>query len=650
MIQNFIYTDERFADLQLLRYRLNGFEELSARQKAYIYYLSQATLAGRDITTDQFGKYNLRIRKVLEAIYIRYNGSKDLPDFKALELYLKRLWFSNGIYHHYGCEKFQPEFSEDFLQNEVEKLGVSAWPLQQEGMQATDFIREIFPVIFDAEVLPKRVNKAAGDDLVKTSACNFYDGVTQKEVEDYYKALKSDSDEEPPSWGLNSIVVKSDGSISELKWTESGRYGRAIQVIISWLERAITVAENEQQQHVIRLLVDYYRTGDLKAFDQYSIEWLKEQEGRVDFINGFIEVYGDPLGLKGSWEGIVEYKDLEATRRTQKICQNAQWFEDHSPVDPRFRKSQVRGVTANVICAAMLGGDEYPSTAIGINLPNADWIRARYGSKSVTIGNLTEAYNKAAHGNGFYEEFVCDETTRALIDRYGDLCDDLHTDLHECLGHGSGQLLPGVDSDALKEYGNTIEEARADLFGLYYMADDKLIELGLLSDREAYQAHYYTYILNGLMTQLTRIRPGHCIEEAHMRNRALVAHWVYEQGKGIVSLTRQNGKTFVVIDDYQALRDLFARLLAEIQRIKSEGDFAAARDLVEKYAVTVDSELHHEVLERYARLNLAPYKGFINPRMQPVFDEKGEIVDVLLDYTETYSDQMLRYSEEFGLL
>ena len=472
MEQDFIYTDEHFADLQLLRYKLNGFEELSARQKAYIYYLSQATLAGRDITTDQFGRYNLRIRKVLEAIYIRYSGPRDCADFKALEVYLKRLWFSNGIYHHYGCEKFQPEFSESFLKNEIMKLCKSDWPLEQEGIRAQDFIDEVFPVIFDASVLSKRVNKSVGEDLVQTSACNFYDGVTQKEVETYYNRLKSTEDEEPPSWGLNSTVVKDGNEIREIQWTENGRYGRAIRAIIHWLEKAMDVAENQQQQRVIRLLIDYYRTGDLKIFDRYSIEWLQEQAGRVDFINGFIEVYGDPLGLKGSWEGIVEYKDMEATRRTQAICRNAQWFEDHSPVDERFRKREVRGVTAHVVCAAMLGGDEYPSTAIGINLPNADWIRARYGSKSVTIGNLTEAYNKAAHGNGFYEEFVCDETTRALIDRYGDLCDDLHTDLHECLGHGSGRLLPGVDSDALKEYGNTIEEARADLFGLYYIADD----------------------------------------------------------------------------------------------------------------------------------------------------------------------------------
>lgn len=650
MEQDFIYTDEHFADLQLLRYKLNGFEELSARQKVYIYYLSQATLAGRDITTDQFGRYNLRIRKVLEAIYIRYSGPRDCADFKALEVYLKRLWFSNGIYHHYGCEKFQPEFSESFLKNEIMKLCKSDWPLEQEGIRAQDFINEVFPVIFGASVLSKRVNKSVGEDLVQTSACNFYDGVTQKEVEAYYNRLKSTEDEEPPSWGLNSTVVKDGNEIREIQWTENGRYGRAIRAIIHWLEKAMDVAENQQQQRVIRLLIDYYRTGDLKIFDRYSIEWLQEQAGRVDFINGFIEVYGDPLGLKGSWEGIVEYKDMEATRRTQAICRNAQWFEDHSPVDERFRKREVRGVTAHVVCAAMLGGDEYPSTAIGINLPNADWIRARYGSKSVTIGNLTEAYNKAAHGNGFYEEFVCDETTRALIDRYGDLCDDLHTDLHECLGHGSGRLLPGVDSDALKEYGNTIEEARADLFGLYYIADDKLIELGLLPDKQAHQSQYYTYMLNGLMTQLTRIRPGHCIEEAHMRNRALIAHWVYEHAKGAVSLVYRGGKTSVVINDYQALRTLFAQLLAEIQRIKSEGDFDAARNLVEKYAVSVDEVLHREVLERYARLHLAPYKGFINPWMKPVLNEQNEIIDVKLDYTETYSHQMLRYSEEFGLL
>ena len=636
--EDFNYSDERFADLQLLRYRLNGFESLTAQQKQLVYYLSEATLWGRDITFDQFGKYNLRIRKMLEVVFARYQGNRESKDFKALEIYLKRVWFSNGIYHHYGCEKFVPGFDESFLREMLAAVGENE----------ADY-EDLFPVIFDPEVLPKRVNKADGVDLVKTSACNFYDGVSQREVEAYYASVKDASDPEPLSYGLNSTLVKREGRIMEDKWCAEGKYGETIRHITYWLRKAMGVAENDDQRTYIATLIRYYETGDLRLFNLYCIQWVTEHRSRVDFINGFIEVYGDPLGLKGSWEGIVEYKDLEATKRTQTISDNAQWFEDHSPVNPRFRKPKVKGVTANVICAAMLGGDEYPSTAIGINLPNADWIRAEHGSKSVTIGNLTDAYNKAAHGNGFREEFVVDAETIALIDKYGDVCDDLHTDLHECLGHGSGQLLPGVDPDALKNYGNTIEEARADLFGLYYIADEKLVELGLTPDMEAYKSQYYTYMMNGLLTQLTRIKPGRQIEEAHMRNRALIAHWCYAHGDAI-ELLKRDGKTYIRINDYQQLRRLIAELLAEIQRIKSEGDFESARELVERYAVKVDADLHQEILDRYAKLNLAPYKGFLNPVMRPIEDSDGQIVDVELDYTESYTDQMLRYSRDYSVM
>ena len=642
---------ERFADIQLLRYRLNGFEQLSLLQKKLVYYLSKATLYGRDITFDQFGRYNLRIRKMLEAVYTDPSVNHETDDFRALEVYLKRIWFSNGIYHHYGTEKFQPDFTADYLRSLLQQVDARKLPLR-DGETLDALCDELFPVIFDPTVLPKRVNKADGEDLLLTSACNFYEGVTQQEAEEFYAQRKADDEKNsrPLSHGLNATLVKRNGVIEEDVWKIDGRYGNAIQHIVYWLKKAHGVAENTRQQRVIELLISYYETGNLQCFNDYCIEWVGEHEGRIDFVNGFIEVYGDPLGLKGSWEGIVEYKDLEATKRTQTISQNAQWFEDHSPVDPRFRKPHVKGVTANAICAAMLGGDEYPSTAIGINLPNADWIRAEHGSKSITISNITEAYNKAAHGNGFKEEFVIDQETLAIIEKYGDKCDDLHTDLHECLGHGSGQLLPGTDPDALKAYGNTIEEARADLFGLYYIADHKLVELGLLPDDNAYQAQYYGYIMNGLMTQLIRIEPGHQIEEAHMRNRSLIAHWCYEQGNGVVTIERHEGKTFVRINDYKALRALFARLLAEIQRIKSEGDYEAARQLVERYAVKVAPQLHQEVLERYKRLNLAPYKGFINPVLKPVLDAQGEICDIQVDYTESYVHQMLRYGQEYGTL
>lgn len=647
---DFNYQDERFADLQLLRYRLNGFERLSVPQKVLVYYLSQATLFGRDITFDQFGKYNLRIRKMLEAVYTDMTVSHDTDEFKALEVYLKRVWFSSGIHHHYGCEKFKPGFSADYLRNVLHQVNPSMLPLKS-GETIDQMCDELFPVIFDESLMPKRVNQADGEDLLLTSACNFYDGVTQAEAEAFYGRQKQMESEPqtPPSYGLNSTLVKENGEIKEFTWSSEGKYANAIRHIIYWLEKARDVAENEQQKKVISLLITYYQTGDLHRFNEYCIEWLKEHDSAIDFINGFIEVYGDPLGLKGSWEGLVEYIDEEATHRTQTISQNAQWFEDHSPVDPRFRKPVVKGVSANVICAAMLGGDEYPATAIGINLPNADWIRAQYGSKSITISNITDAYNKASRGNGFKEEFVIDAETIGIIEKYGDICDDLHTDLHECLGHGSGQLLPGVDPDALKAYSSTIEEARADLFGLYYIADSKLVELGLLPDEKAYQSQYYTYMMNGLMTQLIRITPGNQLEEAHMRNRALIAHWCYENGDAI-KLVKRDGKTYVEITDYVELRSLIARLLAEIQRIKSEGDYKAARAMVERYAVKVDPELHAEVLERYKKLNLAPYKGFINPQLLPVYDENGEICDITANYGESYSHQMLRYSAEYGTL
>ena len=645
------YVDERFADLQLLRYRLNGFTELSLRQKKLVFFLSKATLYGRDITFDQFGAFNLRIRKTLEAVYTDRRIDHDTPQFAALEQYLKQVWFSNGIYHHYGCHKLVPDFSPEYLEEVLSVVDATRLPLRS-GETVDGLYRELKPVIFNPSVLPKRVNKTDGDDLVATSACNFYQDISQREAEDFYAAQKAacTSREAPPSFGLNSTLVKRNGQIVEEVWSAHGRYANAIRHIIYWLQKAADVAENECQKHIIELLIKYYETGDLHVFNEYCIEWVGEHEAKVDFVNGFIEVYGDPLGLKGSWEGIVEYRDEEATRRTQTISSNAQWFEDHSPVDPRFRKPQVKGVVANAICAAMLGGDEYPSTAIGINLPNADWIRAQYGSKSITISNITDAYNRAARGNGFKEEFVIDSETLSMIARYGDQCDDLHTDLHECLGHGSGRLLPGTDPDALKAYGNTIEEARADLFGLYYIADAKLVELGLMPDGDAYRAHYYTYMMNGLLTQLIRIKPGNQIEEAHMRNRALIARWCLAQPDNALTLVERNGKTFVAISDYQQLRRHIATLLEEVQRIKSEGDFEAARRLVEQYGVTVDSRLHAEILERYAKLNLAPYKGFINPQMLPVYDANGEICDIQLNYAESYAHQMLRYGSEYGTL
>ena len=663
-----VNTNERFADIQMLRYELKGFDQLSLNQKMYIYCLSKATLVGRDITFDQQGKYNLRIRKTLEAIYRHYEGDRESDNFKAFVVYLKRVWFASGIHHHYGCEKFEPGFSEESFYEMVDGVPAESLPLSK-GESKEDLLGELVPVIFDPQVMAKRVNQTDGEDLVQTSACNFYEDVTQAEVERFYAKMKDDANDTPPSYGLNSKLIKRNGELVEQKWTEDGLYGAAIKEIVAWLLRAQKFAENESQKHIIDLLVKYYRTGDLADFDRYSIAWVEQHEGMVDFINGFIEVYGDPLGMKGTWEGIVEYKDLEATKRTQTISRNAQWFEDHSPVDPRFRKPEVKGVTANVICAAMLGGEEYPASAIGINLPNSNWIRQEHGSKSVTIGNLTEAYNKAAQGNGFRDEFVIDQDTVDLINKYGDITDDLHTDLHECLGHGSGQLLPGTDPDALKAYGNTIEEARADLFGLYYVADHKLVELGLTPNDEAYKAQYYTYLMNGLLTQTIRIKEGDKIEEAHMRNRALIAWWALEHAEGAVELLHvdmnyasaadalKDGKgeiiaqkTYVKVNDYEKLRHVFGTLLAEIQRIKSEGDYEAARELVERYAVNIDPDLHREILARYKKLNLAPYKGFINPKMSLVRDEEGNPIDVALDYEESYTDQMLRYSEEYGTL
>lgn len=645
------YTVEQFADLQILRYRVPGFEDLSLKQKELVYYLTEAALQGRDILFDQNGKYNLTIRRMLEAVYTGYKGDKNTPDFKAMEVYLKRVWFSNGIHHHYGSEKFVPGFTPEFFRQAVQSVDAATLPLA-EGQTVEQLCEEVFPVIFDPTVMPKRVNQAAGEDLVLTSACNYYDGVTQQEAEDFYNALKNPQDETPVSYGLNSRLVKEDGKIQEKVWKVGGLYGQALEKIVYWLKKAEGVAETPEQKAVIAKLMEFYETGDLKTFDEYAILWVKDLNSRIDFVNGFTESYGDPLGMKASWESLVNFKDLEATQRTELISGNAQWFEDHSPVDGQFKKEKVKGVSAKVITAAILAGDLYPATAIGINLPNANWIRSHHGSKSVTIGNITDAYNKAAHGNGFNEEFVYSDAELQLIDKYADVTDELHTDLHECLGHGSGKLLPGVDPDALKAYGSTIEEARADLFGLYYVADPKLVELGLTPSADAYKAQYYIYLMNGLMTQLVRIEPGNNVEEAHMRNRQLIARWVYEKGAAekVVELVKKDGKTYVVINDYEKVRDLFGRLLAEIQRIKSTGDYAGAHDLVEAYAVKVDPALHAEVLERYKKLNLAPYKGFVNPKYEVVTDADGTITDVTVTYDEGYAEQMLRYSKDYSTL
>lgn len=637
----FKYTDEQFADIQMLRYRVDGFDQLTLKEKTFIYYLSEAALQGRDILFDQNGRYNLRIRRMLEKVYTDYRGDRESRDFKGLVTYLKRVWFSSGIHHHYGCEKFEPEFSESWLRETLKSLNYT-------------LDEEIYPVIFNPSVMPMRVNQKDGEDLVLTSACNYYgEGITQAEAEEFYTQRKPASDPRPVMMGLNSRLVRDEfGELSERVWRVGGLYGTAIERIVHYLEKARPFACTPEQQTVIDRLVTYYRTGDLRTFDNYNIHWLKDTESLVDFTNGFTETYGDPLGMKASWEAIVNFKNIAATERTKKLSANAQWFEDHSPVDPRFRKEECKGISAKVITAAILAGDLYPSTAIGINLPNSDWVRREYGSKSVTIANLTGAYAKASHGSGMDQEFIIDDATRQLVAQYGDNCDDLHTDLHECLGHGSGRLLPGVDPDTLKAYGSTIEEARADLFGLYYVADPKLVELGLTPNMEAYKSQYYTYMMNGLMTQLVRIKPGANLEEAHMRNRALIAHWAFEKGKAdnVVELVKKKGKTYVRINDYAALRELFGRLLAEIQRVKSEGDYEGARSLVENYGVKVNPELHREVLARYEKLHLSPYKGFINPVYKVAKDAAGNITDVRLDYTESYEDQMLRYSREYNTL
>lgn len=647
----FQYAGERFADIQMLRYQVPGFDELTLRQKTLIYYLSQASLLGRDILWDQNGRFNLRLRRILEAVYTHFSGDRSSADFAAFAVYMKRVWFSNGIHHHYGCEKFQPGFTQEFLHQALEQLLAGHIALGYSSLEALE--QELFPVIFDPSVMPKRVNQTAGEDLLLTSACNYYaPGITQAEAEEFYAHQKAEGDQQHPiMYGMNSRLERAaDGSLHENVWRADGMYGAAIRQIVQMLSRAIPYAENERQQSVIRKLIEFYETGNLAVFDAYTILWVEETEGEVDFTNGFTEVYGDPLGLKASWEGYVNYTDHQATRRAQALSRNAQWFEDHSPVDARFKKPLCRGVSAKVINAAILGGDLYPSSAIGINLPNSNWVRAEHGSKSVTIANLTHAYDEAARGNGFRNEFADSAQTVSMMDRYGSVCDDLHTDLHECLGHGSGRLLPGVDSDALKAYGSTIEEARADLFGLYYLADEKLVELGLTPCQEAYKAQYYSYMMNGLLTQMVRIQPGHQIEEAHMRNRALIARWTLEHYPQAVRLSEQDGKHYVEILDYPLLRTAFGNLLAEIQRIKSEGDLQAARQMVERYGVQIDAKLHQEVLERYSKLHLAPYKGFINPRYTPVCDSEGRITDVHIDYLETYDEQMLRYSKQYNTL
>lgn len=648
----FKYTDEQFADIQMLRYKVSGFEQLSLRQKTLIYYLQEAALQGRDILFDQNGRYNLRIRRLLETIYTDYKGDRKSKDFQALTVYLKRVWFSSGIHHHYGSEKFVPEFSEQFLRQAAVSVDSKKLHLA-EGQSVEAFCDELFPIIFNPKLMAMRTNQKDGEDLVLTSAGNYYgEGVTQAEAEKFYLQRKATNDPHPVMMGMNSRLVKEDGELRELVWREHGLYGSAISKIIHYLEKARPFADTPAQAKVIDRLIEYYRTGDLRTFDEYSILWLKDTESLVDFVNGFTESYGDPLGMKASWESIVNFKDLEATKRTEILSRNAQWFENNSPVDARFKKEKVKGISAKVITAAILGGDLYPSTAIGINLPNSDWVRREHGSKSVTIGNLTHAYAQASHGSGFDKEFIIDEPTRQFISKYGDACDDLHTDLHECLGHGSGKLLPGTDPDTLKAYGSTIEEARADLFALYYLGDEKLTELGLTPNMEAHKSNYYTYMMNGLMTQLVRIKPGSTIEEAHMRNRALIAHWVYEQGKAnkVVEFVKKKGKTFVQINDYTALRTLFGKLLAEVQRIKSEGDYEGARRLVEDYGVKVNPVLHKEVLTRYAKLNMSPYKGFINPVYEAVRTADGTITDVKISYSESYENQMLRYSRDYNTL
>lgn len=647
----FRYKVDRFADVEILRYYVPGFKALPLAQKELIYYLSQAALEGRDILFDQHNRYNLTIRRVCEGVYENYMGDKSSEDWKNFETYLKQIWMANGIHHHYSEDKIQPKFSQDYFVSIVKGVDPGRMPFR-DGMAADLTLKEILPVMFDANVMPKRMNQSAGADIVATSAVNFYEGVTQKEVEDFYNAMKDPNNLTPVSYGLNSKVVKKDGVVSEQVWKLGGMYDKAIERIVGWLEKAAGVAENERQKEVINSLISYYRSGDLKTFDDYSVKWVTDTVSRVDFVNGFIETYTDPLGMKATWESMVNFKSEEASKRTQLISDNAQWFETNSPIDDKFKKEEVKGVSAKVITAAILGGDCYPATPIGINLPNANWIRRDHGSKSVTIDNITSAYDAAAQGSGFNEEFMWSDAERERSKKYGSLTDNLHTDLHECLGHGSGKLLPGVDGDALKAYGSPLEEARADLFALYYLGDAKMVELGLLPDAEAHKAEYYKYIMNGAMTQLTRIQPGKDIEQAHMRNRALISNWVIENGKteNVVEMKQQDGKTFIVVNDYAKLRDLFGKLLAEVQRIKSEGDFEAGKTLVETYGVKVNQKLHKEILDRYEALRLAPYKGFVNPVYKLVTDESGKVTDVTISYDENYVNQQLRYSKQYSVL
>lgn len=647
----FDYHVEHFADKEVLRYQVPGFEELSLKQKEMLYYLTQAAQEGRDIFFDQNGRWNLAIRRTLEAVYTGYTGDRESCEFKALETYLKEVWFASGIHHHYSMDKFTPAFTPEFFEAAVKSVDASTLPVA-EGESVEQLIATLKPVLFDPTVDAKRTNQADGEDLVKTSAGNYYDGVSQAEAEAFYNKMKDPKDNTPISYGLNSRLVKRDGKISEWVYKVGGLYGESLEKVVYWLEKAAAIAENDEQKAVIEKLISYNRTGCLKEFDEYAVLWVNDVNSDIDFVNGFTETYGDPLGMKASWESVINFKNHEASARTTIISSNAQWFEDHSPVAPEFKKETVKGVTAKVITAAMLGGDCYPATPIGVNLPNANWIRRDHGSKSVTIENITEAYDKASQGNGFAEEFVWSDTERELLTKYGFESDNLHTDLHECLGHGSGKLLPGVDPDALRSHGSTLEEARADLFALYYMADAKVLELGLLPSPDAYKAAYYDYMMNGLMTQLTRVTLGKEVEEAHMRNRQLIAAWAMEKGKEshTVEYKVRDGKTYIVVNDYEKLRELFGELLAEVQRIKSEGDYEAGRELVENYAVKVDPKLHAEVLERYAALNLAPYKGFVNPVYTPVYDAEGNMTDVTISYTEGYTEQMLRYSKEFSVL
>ena len=647
----FEYKVDRFADIEILRYPVSGFNSLSLQQKELIYYLSQAALEGRDILWDQHNRYNLTIRRVCEGLYENYMGDKSTDDWKNFETYLKQIWMANGIHHHYSEDKIMPNFSKEYFTSIVKSVDPGRMPFR-DGMAADETLKEILPVMFDPTVMPKRMSQAQGSDIVQTSAVNFYEGVTQKEVENFYNSMKDPNDNTPVSYGLNSKVTKENGVVVEKVWKLGGMYDKAIERIVGWLEKASAVAENEQQKGIIDSLIEFYRSGSLESFDDYSVKWVKDTDSRVDFINGFIETYTDPMGLKGSWESIVNFKSIEASKRTSIISDNAQWFEDNSPVDNRFKKEEVKGVSAKVITVAMLGGDTYPATPIGINLPNADWIRRDHGSKSVTIDNITFAYDKASDGNGFKEEFMWSNDEIELTKKYGILTDNLHTDLHECLGHGSGKLLPGVSTDVLQAYASPLEETRADLFALYYLADPKLVELGLLPDNDAFKAEYYSYIMNGAMTQLTRIQPGKDIEQAHMRNRATISNWVIEKGRenNVVAFDKRDDKTYIIVNDYEKLRSLFGELLSEVQRIKSEGDFEAGKALIETYGVKVNQDLHKEVLSRYESLDIAPYKGFVNPVYKLVTDDNGKVVDVTVSYNENYVNQQMRYSKQYSVL